>query len=743
MNIGIDFDVNSTKVAFVKSDLDVDECKIFETKNILVFANGEIFVGEDGYNKFLTEKDSRIYYFDQIIEWNGLIVDKKQISVDKCLSIIFSGVIEKIKNSYDKDDIDYICISIPYDKYYYFHDLIKKSFNRIGINKFRIMSQPAAFFACKKIRDIHGRMIYQKATEEKQGRQYYGLAVKQYHQQPWYKKLFSKVPEYIIAKVDDEKINPYLFIVFAQNNTNVSLVEYQGDISEVVTTEYSSVFNRKIIENKLFDYFVSEINKDNKHYVIDDQKTILRITEEVNRFIKTKPIGKFFELNIPCIKCEDNEFRTINVQIDLLDLDKYIDQLFIDVAEEVKELTCKLKYWEKDWKIKNIIFVGEEFIYQKICISLQKYFSSSNMIFGDSKLISQGALNYSKILTVRRGEYLALEVIPFSVFVSTGGSEFLEIIAKNRTIPTLSDEYCFVVHGSNKSKFVMVHLTTKEGESYQSLTVWKIKINNSKAFKIMVDVDSNMKIDLKAYSHDVSKPFNELDSKLRMLKGQKPEGDELFVQSSNTFTFGGAGFSIGIKGRDVRQYILNQFNYLNAVFENQEVVVFEPDGIFYSMLSDGEPFKALRYLGSFLKLKSLPDVEMADSRFFEEQGIGGFISGSKISIPEYFKKDPYGFGYVLAHELAHYILINEEQIILEDKQENEILTEIFVIYKGMGKLFLNGFKSENIKGLSSISRGYLDEQIIKFIHEVYFARLDIDLTDYKNNLNEQALKVLE
>jgi len=218
---------------------------------------------------------------------------------------------------------------------------------------------------------------------------------------------------------------------------------------------------------------------------------------------------------------------------------------------------------------------------------------------------------------------------------------------------------------------------------------------------------------------------------------------KLSVQKGNTFSFGGAGFEIGIKGKDIRQYILNQFNYLTSVLENKETAIFEPDETFYTMLKDGDPFKALRYLGYFLKLKSLPDVEMADSKFFEEQGIGGFISGSKISIPEYFMKDSHGFGYVLAHELAHYILIHERQIILDDEQENEILTEFFVIYSGMGKLFLNGFKSKDVEGSSLHARGYLDEKIIKYIHQIYFTKFNINLQEYKNNLTKKAVKMLD
>jgi hypothetical protein len=92
--------------------------------------------------------------------------------------------------------------------------------------------------------------------------------------------------------------------------------------------------------------------------------------------------------------------------------------------------------------------------------------------------------------------------------------------------------------------------------------------------------------------------------------------------------------------------------------------------------------------------------------------------------------------------LAHFILNHEEQIILDDEQENEILTEIFVIYSGMGKLFLNGFKSKDVKSSSLHAQGYLDEKILKYIHEIYISKFNIKITDYRKNLTNEAGKML-
>ena len=722
MNIGIDFNTKTTKAATLVSGVNLEDCKIFETKNILVFANGDIFVGDDGFNKFLTEKESTIYDLDQIIEWNGLVVNKKQISAEKCLSVIFANLLSKIKTHAQNNEVGFVCVSIPYDKYYYWHGLMKKAFSLIGIEKVRVVSQPAAFFGQPNINHLHGSLNQENLHREQQRKYLHNQEVKKYEGLPWYKKFLSKKPQY---RGENESTG-YVFASVSQDNTNVSLVSYGEDVLEVVSTQYTNNITRRKIERAVLDYFISEISKDPRNFAVKDKKTLLRILETANEFLKTPQTGSSIELNLPYILCEDGEYRTLDTKIDLDALRNFLAPTFNSLVETIKMLAQKTQEAQKDYKyqtkIGNIIVVGDLFIQQSVKDILSKAFGGAKIAFGNEKSLAIGALNFSRIMTGENRDFLALEVIPFSVLIRLRGGEFVEMIKKDTTTPTISKEHSFEIKGEGKSKFVEVHLTTKEGDIFQSLNVWKIEAPNTRIFKITVDIDANMKITLNAHSEN---------------------GQKLPVQMGNTFSFSGAGFEVGIKGKDIRQYISNQFNYLNAVLENKEAVIFEPDEIFYTMLKDGDPFKALRYLGNFLKLKNLPDVEMADSKFFEEQGLGGFISGSKISIPKYFTKDPHGFGYILAHELAHYILIHEQQIILDDEQENEILTEIFVIYSGMGKLFLNGFKSKDVEGSSLHARGYLDEKILKYIHQIYLARFNIDVLDFRKNLTSEAVKMLD
>jgi len=717
MNIGLDFNTKITKAAVLINSSNIDDCKVFETKNILFLLNGNITAGENGYNKYLTKQNGEIYELDQIIEWNGLVVNKQQISVEKCLSMIFLDLFNKVKTYTQNEDIGLVCISIPYDKFYYWHNLIEKTFSLMGIQKIRILSQPAAFFSQPSINRLHGNLNKENTLQ----------AFKQYSKSSWYKRVLSKNP---LSWKKNRDAN-YVFISISQNNTNVSLVNYgndfygaleEGGFLEVVSTQYTNGITRRKIESLVLDYFISEISKDSRNFALKDQKTHLRVLETVNDFLRTPHIGNVYELNLPFVLCDDGQYRTLDTKIDIEDLHRFLKPTFISLVKIVQQMakTVTNDYWNKT-NMGNVIIVGDSFIQQSVKENLPKLFNNSNVSFGTEKALSVGAFNFSRVMTGTKKDFVALEVIPFSVLVRLSGGEFVEMIEKDSTIPTFR-EHTFEIKGENKVKFIEIHLTTKEGEIFQSLNVWKIEALNNQIIKITVDVGADMKIGLTARS----------DS-----------GQILSVQKSNTFSFSGAGFEVGMKGKDIRQYITNQFNYLNVALKKSEIDIFEPDENFYLMLKEGDPFKALRYLGHFLNLKSLPDAEMAESKYFEEQGIGGFISGSKISIPKYFTEDPYGFGYVLAHELAHYILIHEEQIILDDEQENEILTEIFVIYSGMSKLFLNGFKSRKVEKSRQNTRGYLDEKILKYIHQIYISKFNINIRDYRKNLSREAIKMLD
>lgn len=70
------------------------------------------------------------------------------------------------------------------------------------------------------------------------------------------------------------------------------------------------------------------------------------------------------------------------------------------------------------------------------------------------------------------------------------------------------------------------------------------------------------------------------------------------------------------------------------------------------------------------------------------------------------------------------------------------LTEIFIIYSGMGKLFLNGYKTKDSISKELHERGYLNENILKYILQIYISRLNINLQEYHKSLTQEGKDIL-
>lgn len=161
----------------------------------------------------------------------------------------------------------------------------------------------------------------------------------------------------------------------------------------------------------------------------------------------------------------------MDTKIDLDALRNFLAPTFNSLVETIKMLAQKTQEAQKDYKyqtkIGNIIVVGDLFIQQSVKETLSKAFDSAKIAFGNEKSLAIGTLNFSRIMTGENSDFLALEVIPFSVLIRLRGGEFVEMIKKDTTTPTISKEHSFEIKGEGKSKFVEVHLTTKEGDIYK------------------------------------------------------------------------------------------------------------------------------------------------------------------------------------------------------------------------------------------------------------------------------------
>jgi len=70
---------------------------------------------------------------------------------------------------------------------------------------------------------------------------------------------------------------------------------------------------------------------------------------------------------------------------------------------------------------------------------------------------------------------------------------------------------------------------------------------------------------------------------------------------------------------------------------------------------------------------------------------------------------------ILVHEITHFYLIYEKKILIENEDENELLTELAACYLGMGFFLLSGYKSVTKRVLNqdiTSTIGYISNKVV-------------------------------
>jgi hypothetical protein len=149
-------------------------------------------------------------------------------------------------------------------------------------------------------------------------------------------------------------------------------------------------------------------------------------------------------------------------------------------------------------------------------------------------------------------------------------------------------------------------------------------------------------------------------------------------------------------------------------------ISFEPTNPFYTWLSEGDE-NDLQLAGAeiahFLDIVPPPVIHY-DWGIKMEPEVAGRIKHSShiIQIPFAYAGKRFALGGIIAHEMTHAFLF-EREIILEDPQENEALTDLASIFIGLGKLILNGCitASPGLRELETL--GYLPPDLLAFAYK--------------------------
>lgn len=183
----------------------------------------------------------------------------------------------------------------------------------------------------------------------------------------------------------------------------------------------------------------------------------------------------------------------------------------------------------------------------------------------------------------------------------------------------------------------------------------------------------------------------------------------------------------------------------------QSWTLFDPTPEFYARLESGEEDDleaASEQLACHLKLASPPSVVYEWGLRLDPK-IAGQIqlksepqSRSHIRIPLFYVGKPEALGAILAHELSHQA-IAQEQIVCASLEELESLTDLASLALGLGKLVLNGIDIEvGVHTGETQSLGYLSPELKVYAYQKVNQLHQVSNNTALSNLTKQALSIL-
>jgi len=190
------------------------------------------------------------------------------------------------------------------------------------------------------------------------------------------------------------------------------------------------------------------------------------------------------------------------------------------------------------------------------------------------------------------------------------------------------------------------------------------------------------------------------------------------------------------------------FLKLKDINQNSNNVFFEPSAVIYSKLGSGNEQDLqdiTNEISKYLGLINIPYAKYEWGIKLEPDTAGQIRysnSIQSIQIPFFYVGKKYGIGCILAHEITHAYLFSKG-IILNDLNENEMLTDLASIFLGLGKFILNGqiVNTEELINESYIV-GYLSPKLVLYSYKRLVRILSIKEKNYLRNLKPEIRNML-